>query len=110
MNEQLTFEEQQVLTKTIQRIHEQSWGIAFGLVLGVALFVATNVLVLKGGDPVGPHLGLLRIYFPGYSVGFVGSLIGFVYAFVLGYGFGRIIASTYNRLTADMRRQGRTAR
>jgi hypothetical protein len=47
---------------------------------------------------VGPHLGLLGIFFPGYRVTFAGSLIGFVYAFVVGYGFGRTVSVVYNRL------------
>jgi hypothetical protein len=46
---------------------------------------------------VGQHLGLLANYFPGYSVTFLGSLVGFVYAFVLGYGLGRLIAAVYDR-------------
>jgi hypothetical protein len=103
MSQQLTHEEQQVLTKKIVHIHEQGWGIAFGCVLGLGLFIATNVLVVRGGDTVGPHLGLLGLYFPGYRVTFIGSLLGFVYAFVIGYGIGRVIATVYNRLTATMR-------
>ena len=103
MNEQLTQEEQAALQKTILRIHEQGWGVAIGLLFGLGLFVATNVLVLRGGDPVGPHLGLLRVYLPGYSVTFLGSVIGFIYAFVIGYGMGRVIASTYNLLAAKAR-------
>ncbi len=103
MSEQLTPEQRQVLTKTILRIHEQGWGIAFGLVSGLGLFVATNWLVLKGGEHVGPHLALLGLYFPGYRVSVAGSFIGFAYAFVLGYGVGRVIAAVYNRLTARMR-------
>jgi hypothetical protein len=99
MSEHLTAEEQRVIRKAIARIHEQGWGIAFGLICAVGLIVATNVLVIKGGPVVGPHLGLLRWYFPGYSVSVVGSLIGGVYAFVLGYGIGRTIAVIYNRLT-----------
>jgi hypothetical protein len=103
MSQQLTHEEQQVLTKKIVQIHEQGWGIAFGCVLGLGLFIATNVLVVRGGETVGPHLGLLGLYFPGYRVTFLGSLLGFVYAFVIGYGIGRVIATVYNRLTATMR-------
>ena len=38
------------------------------------------------------------MFFPGYRVTFVGSIIGFVYAFVLGYGFGRTVSVIYNRL------------
>jgi hypothetical protein len=61
--------------------------------------VATDFLVIKGGERVGPHLGLLSVYLPGYSVTFVGSLVGFVYMFVIGYGVGRIVVGVYNRLT-----------
>ncbi len=86
------------LQKAVARLHARAWGIGMGLVLAVGLFVATNVLVLKGGENVGEHLSLLGIYFPGYRVSFLGSLIGFVYAFVLGYALGRIPGMVYNRL------------
>jgi hypothetical protein len=80
------------------RLNARAWGIATGLLLGVALFLATNILVIKGGENVGQHLALLRVFMPGYSVSFIGSLIGFVYAFVIGYALGRIIGGVYNRL------------
>ena len=99
MAEQLTEGERRAIQKTILRIHEQGWGIAFGLIFGLGLFVATNILVLRGGPVVGPRLSLLSVYFPGYSVTFLGSLIGFVYTFVGGYAVGRGIATVYNRLT-----------
>jgi len=98
MQETLAEDELRQVSKTLMRMHEQGWGIAFGLLLGTGLFVATNLLVLRGGDVVGPHLGLLAIFFPGYRVTFLGSFVGFVYAFVLGYGFGRTISVIYNRL------------
>ena len=103
MSERLTVEEQDLLNTTIQEMNGQGWGIALGLTLGVALFVATNVLVIKGGNPVGPHLGLLREYFPGYSVTFPGSFVGFAYAFVVGYVIGRAVVTIYNRLILKMR-------
>lgn len=102
-DERLTVDERRLLRKTIHQANEQGWGIALGLMFGVGLFAATNLLVLKGGSTVGPHLGLLRMYFPGYRVTFLGSLIGFVYAFVVGYGVGRSVVAIYNRLTAKMR-------
>jgi hypothetical protein len=71
-------------------------GIVTGLVAGIALFIATNWLVLKGGDVVGPHLALLGQFFIGYRVTFVGSLIGFAYAFVAGYIVGYVVARIYN--------------
>ena len=84
------------LESTLLRLNARAWGISVGLLLGLGLFVATNILVLKGGAVVGPHLNLLGIYLPGYRVTFVGSLIGFVYAFVIGYGLGRLIGTVYN--------------
>jgi hypothetical protein len=90
--------DEQALNRAMLRMNEQGWGIAIGLLLGVGLFIATNVLVLRGGENVGQHLGLLKVYFPGYRVTFLGSLIGFVYAFVVGYGIGRTVGVVYNRL------------
>jgi hypothetical protein len=69
-----------------------------GLLLGGGLFVATNVLVLKGGPDVGAHLQLLRVFLPGYSVTFLGSLVGFVYLFVIGYVLGRFVGLVYNKM------------
>ena len=86
------------LNTAILRLNGRAWGIAAGLLLGGGLFVATNILVLKGGPNVGKHLRLLSVFFPGYSVTFVGSIIGFIYAFVLGYAVGRLIGGVYNRL------------
>jgi hypothetical protein len=86
------------LRDVMQQLNGRAWGIAMGLLLGGGLFFATNILVIKGGPDVGPHLALLRVYFPGYRVSFVGSIIGFIYLFVLGYGIGRIIGTVYNRM------------
>jgi hypothetical protein len=91
-------EEDETLRNALLRLNARAWGIGMGLLLGVTFFLATNLLVVRGGQNVGQHLGLLSVYLPGYSVSFFGSLIGFVYAFVGGYGLGRIIGSVYNRL------------
>lgn len=93
-----TPEERQVLERAVRRLNARAWGITLGLLLGVGLFAATLILVIKGGPRVGEHLGLLSNYFPGYRVTLLGSFIGFVYAFVLGYGVGRVVGSVYNRL------------
>ena len=87
-----------VLQDAMLQLNGRAWGIAVGLLLGLGLFVATNVLVLKGGAEVGPHLGLLKVYLPGYSVSFIGSVVGFVYLFVIGYALGRVIGVAYNRM------------
>ena len=99
MVDPLTPSEEHVVRKVMARAHEQGWGVAFGLVCGIGLFLATAILVVQGGPNPGPHLGLLRVYFPGYSVTWLGSVIGFVYAFVGGYAIGRTVATIYNRLS-----------
>ena len=98
MSETMNQREQQAIQRVLMRMNEQGWGIAMGLLLAIGLFIATNVLVIRGGANVGAHLGLLSVYFPGYRVTFLGSLIGFVYAFVVGYAIGRTIGAIYNRI------------
>jgi len=83
---------------SLMRLNARAWGISTGLLLGGGLFLATIFLVIRGGPNLGQHLAMLRVYFPGYSVTWLGAFIGFIYAFVLGYGLGRIIGSVYNRL------------
>ncbi len=91
-------EDKEELQKAILRLNARAWGITVGLLMGVGLFVGTNFLIIRGGANVGQHLGLLSIYLPGYRVTFVGSLLGFMYLFVIGYGIGRTIGALYNRL------------
>ena len=66
-------------------------GAAGGVVLGGAIFLMTIALLLKGGYPVGPTLGLLGQYFFGYTVTWTGSLVGLLWGFgtgfILGWGF-----------------------
>jgi hypothetical protein len=87
------------LSVRVVRLEAVVQGVAWGLVAGLGLFLATNWLVLKGGRVVGPHLSLLRQFFVGYEVTFVGSLIGFVYAFACGFVAGYLVSIVYNRVT-----------
>jgi hypothetical protein len=84
------------------RLNSRAHGLVIGLLLGLAIFVATNWLILKGGPVVGPHLALLGQFFPGYRVTFVGSLIGFAYGTVTGFLVGYFVARLYNWLV-DLR-------
>jgi hypothetical protein len=88
------------IQSTLLALNARAWGISFGLVLGLGLFAATNLLVLRGGPDAGQHLRLLAAFFPGYSVTFLGSIIGFIYAFVVGYAIGRVVGGVYNRLVS----------
>ena len=89
----------EVVMVRILRLNATSQGIATGTILGLGLFVATNWLVLKGGDVVvGPHLALLRQFFIGYRVSFLGSFIGLAYGSLLGFLAGYTVAQLYNWL------------
>jgi hypothetical protein len=87
--------EKVVLTRLL-RLNAAVQGVVSGIIAGLGVFVATNWLVLKGGDVVGPHLSLLGQFFIGYQVSFLGSLIGFAYGSVLGFFVGYSVARIYN--------------
>lgn len=87
---------ERILSTRLMRLNATVNGIVFGLVAGIGIFVATNWLILKGGPIVGPNLWLLSNFFIGYSVTFVGSLVGFLYAFIIGFLFGYFVARMYN--------------
>ncbi len=95
---ELTIEEQRTVKAAVDNSNGKAWAIGLGLTLAFGLFAATNFLIIKGGTNVGSHLQLLHVYLPGYSVTFAGSVIGFVYAFVLGYLSGRTVIALYHRL------------
>lgn len=103
MNEELTEKERETVLRAFEDTSEQGWGLALGFVSALTLFVATVWLVVKGGAVVGPHLGLLSAYLPGYSVTWAGAFIGAAYMFFLGYGAGRVIATIYNRIVRSHR-------
>ena len=105
-----------VLTRLLH-LNAKVQGLVTGILLGLAIFVATNWLILKGptigseGQPlVGPHLSLLGQYFIGYRVTFLGSLIGFAYGFVLGFAGGYLISTLYNWVVERKERRSSAGR
>ncbi len=82
------------LVKAFAPLHKVAMGLASGIVLGGLIFLMTAVLLLRGGEVIGPNLALLGQYFIGYTVtwpgAFVGLLWGFVAGFVLGWGFALV--------------------
>jgi tetrahydromethanopterin S-methyltransferase subunit G len=80
----------------LMRLNGVILGLVLGVVFGFVIFIATIILLIKGGEPVGPHLALLGQFFIGYQVTFVGSLIGFLYGLILGFVVGFVIAGLYN--------------
>ena len=91
--------EKLVLTRLL-RLNATLQGVVTGMLVGLGVFIATNWLLLKGGEVVGPHLSLLGQFFIGYQVSFLGSFIGFAYGFVLGFVVGYFVARIYNWIVA----------
>jgi hypothetical protein len=58
------------------------------------------VLLLLGGEPVGPNLALLSIYFPGFEITWRGALLGLLEAAAGGLAFGYALASLINVVVA----------
>jgi len=91
--------DQAVLMAAFGRIDVVALAIAMGTVFAVVLFLLTVTLLLKGAPPgmrVGPHLALLGIYLPGYTVSGGGSVIGSVYAWIIGASIGFVWAVLWN--------------
>lgn len=89
-------EEERLLKLAVLRLNGNVIGLVCGIVAALGVFIATNWLVLKSGEVVGPHLSLLGQFFIGYSVTFTGSLIGSAYALVTGYLCGLVVSWIYN--------------
>lgn len=86
----------ELLVQAFAKLDRTALGTALGTLLGLVIFALTNILLLKGGDVVGPNLALLGQFFIGYSVTFAGSLIGLAYGFATGFIMGWLIALLHN--------------
>ncbi len=86
----------ELIVKSLARLDSIALGISVGTLFALIFFLATNILIFKGGDVIGPNLALLSQYFIGYKVTFVGSIIGFLYGFVSGFILGWLTAFLRN--------------
>ncbi len=86
------------VSRAIARIQTGVLTLVFAAIFGSGLFLMTAWLLIKGGDNVGAHLQLLSNYFPGYSVTWPGSIVGFFYGAIGGGAIGWSIGTIYNRV------------
>lgn len=87
---------EKIVKTRLTRLNATVSGMVAGVILGLTIFIATNWLLLKGGEPIGPHLALLGQFFLGYTVSFWGSLVGLLYGLVTGFIVGYAVAFLYN--------------
>jgi F420-0:gamma-glutamyl ligase-like protein len=77
-----------------QPLHKRAFGIAVGLAAGMTVAAATVVVLLRGDETI--NLQLLDAYFTGYTVSWPGVLVGFGWAFVVGFTAGWFVAFCRN--------------
>ena len=87
---------ERIIVQSLARMDGIALGIALGTLGGLAIFVATNFLLWKGGDVIGPNLALLSQFFPGYEVSEFGAFIGFFYGLISGFSLGWLTATLRN--------------
>ena len=88
----------QMLRQFSARLDPVALGASLAVVCSSMLFLATIVLVLRGGQQVRSHLVLLSQYLPGYDVTLAGSLVGACYAAAGAFVFGWIAGHLRNAL------------
>ncbi len=96
---------QEVLADVFATYDPVALGAAVGSVSAVLLFLATAVLLIKGGDPLGPNVSLLANYLLGYTVSWGGAVLGLVEAGLGGFGFGYLLATTLNWVIHQQQRE-----
>ncbi|MBI4817657.1 MAG: hypothetical protein HY791_15455 [Deltaproteobacteria bacterium] len=89
-------DELQIVRRAVARLRASIMAVTFAGVGGVGLFVATIWLVIQGGQVVGPTLGRLGNYLPGYDVSVGGAFLGLFYGGWVGGVVGYSVAWIYN--------------
>ncbi len=91
---------EELIRNAFARYDAVALGGAIGLVAGVGLFLATAILLLRGGATVGGNLSLLGNYLLGFQMSWTGASYGLVEAGLLGFGFGWLLATLINFVIA----------
>ncbi len=86
------------LSHAIARIQGGVLAFVMAVLGGLAVFIMTAWLLIKGGPNVGMHLNLLGQYFIGYSVSWSGCFIGMIYGAIIGGVMGWLIGIIYNQI------------
>ena len=74
-------------------LRKRALGLSMGVVWGLAVFVATILSTMRG---MGKTLSVLDAYYLGFTVSYLGALIGLVWGFVHGFVGGVLIAWFYD--------------
>lgn len=87
-----------ILRPLTLRLYGPSLGLAIGAATGLALFVSTSWLVIRGTADQSRNAALLGNYLPGYSPSIIGGLIGAVELFAITFVGCLVLAAVYNKV------------
>ncbi len=80
------------------KLNIKAFGLTCGILWALAVLLATYWIIISGSQ--GKTLSLLSKFYMGYSVTWLGGIIGAVWGFVDGLICGAIFAWLYNKLAA----------
>lgn len=86
----------EIIETVFAKLDPVALGAALAMVSGLGLFLATALLLLKGGEVIGPTLFLLSNFFPGFRPTWMGAFIGMLEGGILGFMIGSVFASLRN--------------
>lgn len=89
-------EAERLLEAVLTRLNARVLGITLAGLFGGGLFLATLVLLLRGGPQVGKHLRLLGHFLPGYDVTWAGLALSLPYGAAVGFVTGYLVSRVYN--------------
>ena len=81
------------------KLNIKAFGLTCGILWGLAVLLSTYWIIVTGSP--GNTLALLQKFYFGYSVSWVGGIIGLIWGFVDGFVFGAIFVWLYNKLAAS---------
>lgn len=79
-------------------LHKRAFGIAIGVVAGLAIFLITAYQVILPTEA--GSTALLGQYFQGYSISWKGAFIGLLWGFGVGFVMGWFVAFVRNLVIA----------
>jgi len=96
ISKQVTSPTDRAIIQAFAKLDRAALGFAIGTLSGLTVFLATIIIIVKGGEPLGPNLELLAQFFLGYSVTIAGAFVGLAYGFFSGFILGWLIALLRN--------------
>ncbi len=85
------------ISKPQPKLNPTKFGLAGGIIWGVALLVVT--LISVGNGYATQFLTLIMDVYPGFSISFGGAIVGFIYGFLDGFIGMWLLIWLYNWLS-----------